>query len=170
MQHVYFMRHGLSLMNQQGVFSSTTNTPLAPEGIEQCRAAARGLKDVSIDCIVSSPLERAQHSARIVAEELGLDPAKIITIDEFAERSFGPLEGTTYQPNMAMDHIQGVEHSTELIARVGKGLEALRSLPVDTILVVSHGAVGRAMRHLLHPEVPYRGSPKFENAKPEKLL
>lgn len=164
------MRHGLSLMNQQGVFSSTTDTPLTPEGIEQCRAAAQTLKDAGIDCIVSSPLERAQHSARIVAEELGLDPARILTVKAFTERQFGPLEGTAYQPNIAMDAIDGVEHSSELIARTSKGLDYLRTLDAATILVVSHGATGRAMRHLLHPEIPYRGSAKFENAQPVQLL
>lgn len=164
------MRHGLSLMNQQGVFSSTTDTPLAPEGVEQCRTAARSLKNAGIDCIVSSPLERAQHSARIVAEELGLNPSAIITMEEFAERQFGPLEGTTYQPNVVMDEIAGVEHSSELIARAGKGLGRLHTLNADTILVVSHGAVGRALRHLVDPTIPYKGSAKFHNAQPIQLL
>lgn len=170
MKHVYFMRHGLSLMNQQGVFSSTTDTPLTPEGIEQCHAAGRELHGTQVDLIVSSPFERAHHSAEIVAEELGIDPSTIITNDHFSERSFGPLEGTTYQPNLEMDDIEGVEHSTELIERVAKGLEDLRTLQADTILVVSHGAVGRALRHLLNPDIPYKGSPKFHNAKVEQLL
>lgn len=164
------MRHGLSLMNQQGVFSSTTDTPLTPEGEEQCRAAGRELRGMPIDVIVSSPFERAQHSAEIVAEELDIDPATIIINDHFSERSFGPLEGTTYQPNIEMDDIEGVEHSTELIERVSKGLADLRTLEADSILVVSHGAVGRALRHLLRPDIPYKGSPKFHNAKVEKLL
>lgn len=164
------MRHGLSVMNQQGVFSSTTDTPLAPEGIEQCRAAGRALQGAGIDCIVASPLKRAQHSAQLVAGELDLDPADILINETFTERQFGPLEGTTYQPNVGMDEIEGVEHSDELIARVSKGLEDIRALPADTVLIVSHGAVGRALYHLLHPEVPYMQTPKFHNATVEKLL
>ncbi len=164
------MRHGLSLMNQQGVFSSTTNTPLTPEGVEQCHAAGKKLRNAGIDCIIASPLQRAQDSARIVAEELGLDPAAIITVEEFTERHFGPLEGTTYQPNVPMDTIEGVEHSSDLIKRTSKGLDYLRTLDADTILVVSHGATGRAMRHLLNPEIPYKSSTKFENAQPQQLL
>lgn len=157
-------------MNQQGVFSSTTNTPLTPEGVEQCRAAGQSLKGAGIDCIVTSPLERAQHSARIVAEELGLDPSRIVVIEEFQERHFGPLEGTPYRQNVGMDNIPGVEHSTELIARVDRGLARLKTLEANTILVVSHGAVGRALRHLVNPSIPYKGSAKFANAQPEQLL
>lgn len=157
-------------MNQQGVFSSTTDTPLAAEGIEQCRAAGKSLVEAGIDCIVSSPFTRAQQSAEVIADELGIDRAYIVLNENFVERSFGPLEGTQYKPNMEMDHIDGVEHSEELIARVAKGLDELRALPADTILVVSHGAVGRALNHLLHPDIPYKGGPKFDNAQVVKLL
>lgn len=157
-------------MNQQGVFSSTTDTPLATEGVEQCRAAGRALQGAGIDCIVSSPFTRAQQSAAIIAGELGIDPANIMLNDNFVERSFGPLEGTPYIPNMEMDNIKGVEHSDDLVARVAKGLEEIRSLPANCVLIVSHGAVGRALNHLLHPEIPYKGGPKFENAQVVKLL
>jgi probable phosphoglycerate mutase len=170
MNHLYFVRHGLSVMNQQGVFSSTTNTPLAPEGVEQCRAAGQALVGTGIDCIVSSPFTRAQQSAAIIAAELGIDPANIILNDNFVERSFGPLEGTTYTPNMEMDGVEGVEHSSDLVARVAKGLDEVRALPANSVLIVSHGAVGRALNHLLHTEIPYKGGPKFDNAQVVKLL
>jgi broad specificity phosphatase PhoE len=170
MKHLYFIRHGLSVMNKQGVFSSTTNTPLAPEGVEQCRLAAQQLKGAGVDFIVSSPFERAQQSATIIAEELGIDPSTIILNDNFVERSFGPLEGTPYKPNMEMDHIEGVEHSDELITRVQQGLEEVRALKANCVLIVSHGAVGRALNHLLHPDIPYKGGPKFNNAQVVKLL
>ncbi|MDB5170009.1 MAG: histidine phosphatase family protein [Candidatus Saccharibacteria bacterium] len=157
-------------MNQQGIFSSTTDTPLTPEGIAQCHAAGKELRGTGVDCIVASPFRRAQHSAEIVAEELGIDPTTILLNEHFAERSFGPLEGTTYSATADLDGTEGVEHSTELIKRVSQGLEYLRSLDADTILVVSHGAVGRALRHLLHPGIPYKGSAKFHNAEVVELL
>lgn len=34
MKHLYFMRHGLSVMNKQGVFSGSNDTPLDAEGIK----------------------------------------------------------------------------------------------------------------------------------------
>ena len=81
-------------MNLSAVFSGRTDTPLAPEGIEQCRRAAQQMKDLGINCIVSSPIARAVESANIIAKEIGFDSSKIIQNDDFIERSFGPLEGT----------------------------------------------------------------------------
>jgi uncharacterized phosphatase len=170
MKHLYFVRHGLSLMNQQGVFSSSSDTPLADEGILQCHQAGQELVGLGIDCIVASPIKRAHHSAEIIAQELGINPDTIITNDLFVERSFGPLEGTTYSPTADLDGTRGVEHSSELLERVSKGLEFLKSLDADTILVVSHGAVGRALRSLVQAETPFHGSEKFENAQVVKLL
>ena len=92
-------------MNKQGIFSGRSETPLAEEGIEQAQAAGNELKDKHIDLIISSPMERAKETARIIAQEIGYDPNAIVINDLFIERAFGHLEGTTYQPEMEMDHI-----------------------------------------------------------------
>lgn len=157
-------------MNKKGVFSGRTETPLTPEGIEQCHEAGKALQAAGIDCIVASPIRRAYDSARIIAEELGIDPETIITNELFIERGFGPLEGTTYSPNADLDNTLGVEHSSELIARTEEGWEFLQSLQAETILVVSHGAVGRALRYIVQPETPFHGSQKFDNAQVVKLI
>lgn len=157
-------------MNQQGLFSSSSDTPLAPEGVEQCQAAGKSLQQVGIDCIVSSPLLRTRHTAELIAQEIGISTDDIIESDFFVERSFGPLEGTPYSPTAKLDDTEGVEHSSELIDRVREGLEYLRTLDADTILVVSHGAVGRALRYLVQDETPFHGSEKFENAQVIQLL
>ena len=169
MKHVYFIRHGVSLMNQSGVFSGRTETPLAPEGMKQCRVAGQELKDKGIDLIVSSPIARALSSAQIIAEEIGYDPAKIVQNELFIERDFGPLEGTTYTRDINLDAIDGVEHSTDLFARVAEGWDFLQSLEADTILVVAHGSVGRALRNLAIPSEPFEGGRHFGNAEIEKL-
>lgn len=170
MKHLYFVRHGLSVMNQQGVFSGATDTPLTDEGVQQCHAAGLKLVDAGIDLIVSSPVTRALQTAEIIAGEIGFDPGKIITNELFIERNFGPLEGAEYSPHMPLDTTEGVEHSSEVIARVAEGLEFLKSLEADTILVVSHGAIGRALRSLVQDETPFHGSEKFDNAQVVKLL
>jgi probable phosphoglycerate mutase len=170
MKHLYFVRHGLSVMNQLGVFSGRTETPLTPEGIAQCHAAGQQLRSAGIQVIVSSPIKRAYDSASIIAEEIGFDPTNIITSDLLVERSFGPLEGTRYHTGADLDGTEGVEHSKELIARVRKALDLLESIDADTILVVSHGAVGRALRSLVQPDTPFHGSERFDNAEVVKLL
>ncbi|MDB5175632.1 MAG: histidine phosphatase family protein [Candidatus Saccharibacteria bacterium] len=167
---MYFVRHGLSVMNKQGIFSGRTETPLAPEGLAQAKAAGLELKDVGVDCIVSSPMKRARHTAQIIADEIGYNKDKIILNDLFMERAFGPLEGTPYSKHLQMEDIEGVEPGEELLARAKAGIEFLQTLPYNTIVVTSHGAIGRAMRHLLHPDIPFHGSESFNNAEVIKLL
>ena len=170
MKHLYFMRHGLSVMNQQGIFSGRNDTPLSKEGIKQCHKAAEQLKGVSIDAIVASPMARTMDSAKIIAQEIGFPEDKIIINDLFMERSFGPLEGTKYTRLTNLDETNGVEHSTSLIDRAKAGLAFLSGVNGDTILVVSHGAIGRALRNVLVPELDYHQVEGFNNAEVVKLI
>lgn len=170
MKHLYFVRHGLSVMNQQGVFSGVTDTPLTEKGRQQAISAGKQLHDAAIDCIVASPVARAYDTALLIAKEIGYDPEKIITFDDFTERDFGPLEGTEYNPFADLDNTHGVEHSNDLIKRVENGWKKLKDIEADTILVVSHGAVGRALRSIVQDETPFHGSEKFDNAAVVKLL
>lgn len=157
-------------MNQRGVFSGQTDTPLTDEGRAQSIAAGQKLANTRIDLIVASPIARAYDTAVIIASEIGYNPANILTNDHFIERSFGPLEGTEYSTNVDLDGTHGVEHSDDLLKRVHLGYDFLKTLDADTILVVSHGAVGRALRSLVQDETPFHGSERFSNAQVVKLL
>lgn len=170
MQHLYFVRHGLSVMNKKGVFSGRTETPLAPEGVEQSRAAGKKAKELNIDLIISSPMERAVETAALIAQEIGYPVANILISDLFMERAFGVLEGRQYKPDMDMDGVEGVETGEEILKRANEGVEYLQKLRHNNILVVSHGAIGRAMRHALNPEIPFHGSARFNNGEVVQLL
>jgi uncharacterized phosphatase len=168
MKKLYFVRHGLSEMNKQGIFSGRTETPLNDEGREQSRAVGQELKNAGIDCIVTSPLARASETALLIAQEIGYPADKVVSSEFFMERDFGPLEGTTFEPNLVQ--ADGVETVDDLTSRAAAGLKFLRSLEADTILVVSHGAIGRALRHALDPSIPFQPSPSFANAQVVELL
>lgn len=170
MKHLYFVRHGLSVMNKKGKFSGRTETPLDPDGIAQAEVAGREAKALHIDLIVSSPMERCRETAAIIAQQIGYPVADILFEDLFMERAFGVLEGTEYRTDVDLEQHEGVESAEAIVARARKGVEYLQNLKHDNILVVSHGAIGRAVRHVLHPETPYHGSERFENAKVVQLL
>lgn len=170
MKHLYFVRHGLSVMNKKGIFSGRTETPLAPEGIEQCEKAGRKAKKLNIDFIISSPMERARETAALIAQQIGYPLGDIAINDLFMERDFGSLEGTEYSINRDFSVYTDVESDEEILERARKGLEYLQSLKHDNILVVSHGAIGRAMRHILNPDVHFHHTERFENAKIVQLL
>lgn len=170
MQHLYFVRHGLSVMNQKGIFSGRTETPLTQDGIRQAELAGLELQHHGINCIVSSPMKRARDTAAIIARQVGFDPQAIIINDHFMERAFGALEGTPYTPDLKMDHIEGVETTEEILERGRLGLQFLQSLPHKTILVCSHGAIGRALRCAISPKASFDTTEKFDNAAVVQLI
>ena len=168
MKHLYFVRHGLSVMNKKNIFSGRTETPLSEEGHHQAAAAGVELQGANIDCIVVSPMQRAMQTAEIIADQIGYPKEKFVVSELFAERDFGPLEGTPYTKDLG--DADGVEPIDELITRVREGYDLLQSLPFENILVVSHGSTGRALRHCADPKVPFSPSQGFGNAEVVKLI
>ncbi|MEQ0558083.1 histidine phosphatase family protein [Amycolatopsis sp. NEAU-NG30] len=87
---IYFVRHGESLANEQNLFAGRQNTPLTELGVRQARqagdrVAALGLR---FDEVHVSPLDRAKHTARIIADALGGD-LPFVESDALVERDFG---------------------------------------------------------------------------------
>ena len=73
MKKIFFIRHGQSVMNVAELASGHTDTPLTPIGKEQATKAGKEARDKGLifDVILASPLERAHHTAKLVAEHSG---------------------------------------------------------------------------------------------------
>ena len=171
MKHLYFVRHGLSEMNKSGHFAGRhTETPLAPEGRAQARAAGEHARNLNIDLIISSPQSRAHDTAKIIAETIGYPVDKIEVNSLFVERGLGVLEGKPWMPDLNIDGFADVETTDTLIERMHLAHEFLLAIPHDNVLVVSHGAIGRGLRHIFHPEIPFAPSPSFKNAEIVQLI
>lgn len=65
---VYLVRHGQSHGNYP-VDTYGLDRELTEKGHEQAKAAAKNLKKIKFDTIFTSPLVRAQQTAKIIAEE-----------------------------------------------------------------------------------------------------
>ena len=156
--------------NQIGKFSGQIDTPLVEEGIEQARKSAEVLKTYNIDAIVSSPLQRAHDTARIVAKIIGYPEDRIEVSSLLLERNFGILEGTPYQPGIVFDDVEGAESLEELVERAKKSLEWLRNIKANNILLVSHGSYGRALNVVLSDDIKSFNKIKFHNAEVIELL
>lgn len=158
-------RHGQTDYNAQARVQGRVDIPLNETGREQARAAAPGLAALAPVRIVSSPLSRAQETARALADLVGVD----IELDEgLLERSFGRWEGLSRiemesrwpEAYAAWKRGEdpadvGVETRPAVSLRVGGTLERiLEETPrVDgdqTVVVVSHGsAITLGITHLL---------------------
>lgn len=180
MRYLYFVRHGLSEMNKLHQWSGHTDTPLAPEGHEQAKEAGKKARNEGLhfDLIVSSPLQRARHTAEYIAAHTNYPPEKIIFSDLFKERNYGKLEGKRHNirtvapyilSEAAIDKHTG-ESLAELQERADKALAYLRGLDYETILVVAHGTFGRALYRAANDLPVHHRQTRFKNAEIVKFL
>ncbi len=168
MKHLYFVRHGLSIMNEKGIFSGITETDLSDQGIIQATKVGQKLTSYQINYIISSPMRRTKQTAEIIAQQINFPVSKIVYNKLLIERNYGPLEGKNYIPNL-INH-KGVETTEDILMRAEKAWELLKSIPDDNILVVGHGAIGRALRHIIDPKISFDNSTKFNNAQIVQLV
>lgn len=151
MKSLYVCRHGQSTANLSETYAGHLDTPLTDYGREQARQAARAT-DVKFDSIVSSPLIRAKKTADIIAGQQGYPLDKIIVNDLFKERFLGSLQGQPYTIGDEDELVfTDLEKWADLRARAAQGLNFLRNLPSDNILLVAHGSLLAAMRMELDP-------------------
>ena len=92
------LRHGQTALSAQRRFAGRGDVPLTDLGLQQAAAAAAALAQRGIDLVLTSPLLRAQQTARAVADAAGVQ----IEVDEaLVETDFGSWEGMTFGEVMA---------------------------------------------------------------------
>jgi uncharacterized phosphatase len=155
------VRHGQTDWNLATRIQGGTDIPLNSTGRAQAAetglrllrraadAAAAGLP--GWEAIVTSPLDRAAETARIIAGQLGLPRPKVI--DDLTERHHGLIEGLTFAERQARFPdgvlVPGLETRRQVLDRV---LPALGRVAANrggaSVLVVCHGGViGTLIRH-----------------------
>ena len=91
-KHFYIFRHGQTIWNAEGRPQGQHSypVPLTVVGRDQAKKLAERLKDKKIKKLISSDLLRAEETAGIVAEELGLE----VEFDaRLREVDYGKLNG-----------------------------------------------------------------------------
>jgi len=168
MKHLYFCRHGQSVLNFQQTYAGQTNTPLTDLGRRQAKLAAEHAKGLHIDLIVSSPLSRTLETAQIIAEILHYPTGDIITNDIFKERALGLLEGKPFSTGPEDSILfPDIESEAAVLTRAQEGLRYLQSLEAETVLLVGHGSFVRALQTAIDPSREY---PEPPNAHIIKLI
>ena len=144
----WFLRHGETDWNAQGLSQGNIDVPLNATGIAQAHAAAALLRGRGIVSIVSSPLSRARDTAQIAADALGLE---IIVQHDLHEVSFGVHERTPMAGVWFTEWVEGTstpegaESFAELRTRAMGAIRTALSHQAP-VLVVAHGALFRALR------------------------
>jgi len=148
---VIFLRHGQAKNNIERILTGRTpNIPLTEKGIEQAEKTAKFLEQMNITAIYSSPIERAKHTAEIVARHNSLD----VTIDDrLIELDMGKFTGVPYDDiftshgNVFMKFYNGeleiAHNGVETFAEVKKRIlsivdHVVEKHPDQNVVLVTH--------------------------------
>lgn len=95
MTKIYYVRHGESQANVDGILAGGSDSPITDEGRRQAEREAEEIKrrHLSVDTIICSPLSRAVDTATIIAELISFPVDSIKLIDSLREKSSGSYEG-----------------------------------------------------------------------------
>jgi uncharacterized phosphatase len=142
---VAFIRHGQTDWNREGLLQGASDIPLNDMGRQQAHDAFMTLRSRPWDAVVSSPLQRARETARIIAE--GLDIPLGPAYGQLIERDYGPLEGTSAAAAIERWPDREYPDAEALDAVAGRGEAALAQIVADAlgdaVLVVCHGTIIR---------------------------
>lgn len=148
------IRHGETLINVKGLTHYINDVvSLNPKGREEARLLIPVCKKNSVKIIYSSPEARAVDTTIIISNALQI-PYK--TLAEFKERNWGQWGGQPWEKIEDTLKRMSVEKRYTFIppngesweqmeSRINKGLEYIITQPFDTIAIVTHGGVLRAL-------------------------
>ncbi|OIH97105.1 MULTISPECIES: histidine phosphatase family protein [unclassified Curtobacterium] len=147
------VRHGETEWSKSGQHTGRTDIPLTDAGIQQAERAGRYLADRTFATALSSPLQRARDTARLIGVDPELD-------EDLYEWDYGAYEGLTTPQIKVLRHgpwdlwTDGVpagdtpgETAAEVRVRVERVLDRVRPVLAegDDAVVVAHGHVLRAL-------------------------
>lgn len=147
MRSIFFVRHGQSTGNANGILQGTIDFGLTPKGCGDAARSSRALRERTRQStrIISSPLKRARQTAGILSEELNLP----IVIDAcWTEVSLGVMDGKrlddiyriskSSNPKDWIGRFRNSEPAQNIRSRILHGVQKLSHEDI----VVSHGLLG----------------------------
>lgn len=155
---LYVIRHGETAWNKVRRLQGQTDIPLAEEGIRLAKETGIGMKDIPIDLVISSPLQRALQTADCITEGRNIP---IVTDERIQEISFGDWEGESlinstilpadykkqfYENPLYCEVPPHGETVSQVIQRTADFYQSLLADPAyqdKHILISTHGAAGR---------------------------
>ena len=147
---IYLIRHGESKANVERLFVGNGDVPLTERGLAQARRTAQELKDIQVDAIYSSDLDRAYQTAMQTATLLNVPVIKDAGLREInvGKYEFIPHETmrTEYSDkwnewlnDFANATFDGGESVAYLYDRVSKTIKKIAEQnPEKTVFIFSH--------------------------------
>ncbi len=150
------MRHGQTDHNVREEWNCDRNTPdpLTDTGIEQVRTAAKAFEG-SVDLVITSPFSRTKKTAELFLETKGID-VEVVEDERLREWFVGeqfnnkPFSDYFAVRNTSADRYgfkaEDGESYKDILIRAGEFLYDIeQKYQGKTILIVTHGAIARAL-------------------------
>ncbi len=172
------VRHGQTYGNISRTLQGHSNTDLDATGVKQVKLLGRRLKHhPPFDVIISSDLQRAIDTAKIIIESIG---GELISIPELREWNLGLLEGrqwndlqqeypdvmSVFRDGGVDVEVPGGERRSVMEKRLADCLDNLAvKYAGQRLLLVTHGGALRAIfRHLVGLPAAGNVFPQISNA------
>jgi phosphoserine phosphatase len=148
---IYVVRHGETQWNKEEVFRGRKDIPLNETGERQAAQVGAYFAGVPVNCIASSPLQRAVQTAQAICARTGMH---LDMMDEFTDINFGVWEGLrlreveercpvdfdTWKTSPERFQVEGGESLDTVRRRVLQGLEKT-AIGEATVVVVTHRVI-----------------------------
>ena len=144
MTKLYLVRHGETEGNINHVMQGQTPGVLTARGIQQAEALREKFADVYFDAFISSDLDRASETCRIIAEPHDLP---VVMTPILRERDWGELTGEPVPPSFDIEWPESVETEEHVKDRARRFIQfVIDHYPGKVVLAVGHGMVNRAIQ------------------------
>jgi broad specificity phosphatase PhoE len=159
---VFLVRHGETDYNAQGILQGYSPVPLSARGRQQAALVAERLAAIQAHVLYSSDIWRAQETADIIGERLGLPVQPCTGLREWYVGTWTGKTADEYQAHLQalgahpVTHVpEGGESQVQTRDRMVAQMQAFaRQHSHDTILCVSHGkAIDLLIRSILGLDV-----------------
>ena len=169
---IYFIRHGESVGNTQGIIQGSLDFGLTRKGEVQAKLLSDKFKNIKINYLFSSPLKRALKTTEILNNITKLD---VQVDDALQEYNYGIAEGKPWQVATneygiqlgawSFGDVKNEEGPEKFCGRVDKFIDNLRINFLDKdIVCITHGAViSRIVCNLLGMNINARPRIRISN-------
>mgnify|MGYP000865825917 FL=1 len=157
MIELWVVRHGQTDWNVEGRYQGQTDVPLNEVGRQQAQQLAQSLPNLTFAALYTSDLSRAQMTADILGQHLGLHPIPDVRLREM---SHGQWEGLLVRdkvhpnpnaPQTPIDPTQPNAPGGESILQVAQRAadfanQLLPLYPNQRVLIVTHGVTAAVLK------------------------
>jgi probable phosphoglycerate mutase len=159
--YIHTIRHAKTTFGEQHRYAGWIDAPLSQRGIRQAREAAKSLKRMKFDAVVSSALRRSIDTARLLVGRRNA----IVTSELCNERNFGVLQGLTWTEALQITpEIMFIQVGNDMHSVNPEGSEPFEDLRIRAkkfhrfifkhyrgkrVLIVSHGVFLQQFHGLL---------------------